>query len=98
MCETVYEEVEIDEEVPSCEDQTETVCFTPPDGVEEVCRDDFVTQVCTLDTVTKTKPVRNTACKTKETARTVCGPQNCPITKSEPVCEDRTKMVHKWAF
>lgn len=60
---STFEDVEIDEEIPNCEDQLETVCFAPPEGGEQICKEEFIKQVCTLETVTTAKTVRNTECK-----------------------------------
>ena len=93
VCETMHEEVMVEEQIPKCEDQLETVCFTPPEGGEEVCNKQFRKQVCTLESVKKTKHVPNTSCRTMERPRTDCGPQHCPVIQAEPVCEEVMKMV-----
>ena len=92
VCETTYEEVKITEQVPKCETEMVNHCFESPESDEKICKD-VAKQVCSLEPVESVKHVPSTECKTMERPTTVCGPQHCPVTKSEPVCEDKMKMV-----
>lgn len=92
VCETLHEEVEVEEEVPVCEDLTEKLCLTPEGETKEICTD-VTKKSCKVEKITKKQFVPNTSCTLMEQPRTVCGPQLCPVKKAEPVCEDRVKMV-----
>lgn len=93
MCETVHEEVEFEEDTPVCEDQEEEICFAPDNDSNKMCTS-VKKKTCSLQKVTKSEMVPNTSCKLMEKPRAVCGPPGCPVTKAEPVCEDRTKLVY----
>ena len=92
VCETLYEEVEYPEEEVNCETESVKRCVRAAEGEEEICQD-FPKQVCKVKSITSVKHVPNTECKKMALPRKVCGPRVCPLVESEPVCEDRTKMV-----
>ena len=93
VCETTYETVEFVEQVPKCETQMKEECLTLTDGSqEEVCQE-IPKQTCEIENVTSEQQVPNTECKTMEHPQTVCGPKLCPLTKGDPVCEKKLKMV-----
>ena len=80
------------EKIPKCKTELVEACFSLPDSNEQVCRD-VPKQDCTIEEVETAKQIPTTECRPVATARTICGPKICPITKKEPVCEDRLKMV-----
>ena len=92
VCETLYEEVKYPEEVVNCKTQSIEKCARVADGEEKKCKE-IPKQVCVVKSITSVKHVPSTECKKMELPRKVCGPRLCPLVESEPVCEDRTKMV-----
>ena len=91
VCETTYDQVQVEEKVPKCELKSEKSCTTLRNGFEKCV--DYPRMACSLETETITKNMPNTTCKILEKPREICGPKPCPMTKMAPVCEDRNKMV-----
>lgn len=75
--------------VTECETVDEEVCFDGPDG-QEVCKT-FPKQQCEVVTRPKTEFVPEVQCKKLQTQ--VCGPEACPLTRTDPVCYDELKEV-----
>lgn len=85
-CETVYFNHEVEDDEPDCTTEKEEVC----DDDGENCVE-YDKQVCQEATVTNTKTVPDTKCRSIPTE--VCGKQDCPIVKGDLECRVRTKYV-----
>ena len=76
--------------VTECNTVDEEVCFIDPDTQQEVCKV-FPKQQCNIVNTTRTEFVPEVKCKKLQTE--VCGPEACPLAKSNPVCYDEVKDV-----
>ena len=76
--------------VTECEMVDEEVCFTDPTTNQEVCKT-FPKQQCEVVEKTKKDFVPEVSCKKLQTQ--ICGPEACPLTRSDPVCYDEVKDV-----
>ena len=78
---------EVEEQVPNCRTEKTTVC-DPPES--DNCKEVRV-QKCEVMDMTSRKVMPMTNCRQVE--KEVCGPEQCPITESEPICHTVTKTV-----
>ena len=76
--------------VTECETVDEEVCFTDPDTEQQKCKS-FPKQQCKVVNKDRTEFVPEVKCKKLMTP--VCGPESCPLTRSEPICSDEVKEV-----
>ena len=87
VCETTYKEFEVEEDVVNCDVTEEYVCAEDDDNK---CMNVPV-KSCTTKKQLTTKVVPSEECNV--VPREVCGPERCPIVKSEPTCITETKFV-----
>ena len=90
VCEKEFHEVEVPEMVTECSTVEEEVCFNNPETNQEVCKS-FPKQKCEVVNRTRKEFVPEVKCKKLMTP--VCGPESCPLTRSEPICSDEVKEV-----
>jgi hypothetical protein len=91
VCETVYHENQVEDDVPDCYTDTQESCSLNEATGEEVCRD-VAKEVCTVNQETNTKMSQETDCNKRP--REVCGPEVCPLTRGENDCNQEVKKVH----
>jgi hypothetical protein len=90
VCETIYNEGQVDDDVPECLTKTENICSRNEATEKEECRD-VTKQVCTVNQETNTKMSKQTDCSKRP--RKVCGADVCPLTRGENVCSQEVKKV-----
>jgi hypothetical protein len=95
VCETIYSESQVDDDIPDCHTDTEEICSKNDATGEKVCRD-VAKEVCTVSQETNTKMSKQTDCNKRP--REVCGPEVCPLTRGENACNQEVKKVYIWTF
>lgn len=90
MCEKEFHEVDVPESVTECKFVDEEVCVNDDVTGQEICKT-FPKQVCEVVEKTRKEFVPEVKCKKLQTE--ICGPEACPLTRSDPVCYDEVKKV-----
>ena len=77
---------EVTEQVPQCEMVESEACDDNGENCKQV-----KAQKCTVMEMQSRKVMPMTNCR--QVTRKVCGPEQCPIKESEPICHTVTKTV-----
>lgn len=91
-CKTNYHEHEVEEDEPDCRIMMIEKCqdVTLGYSTEKQC-DKWPKTVCELNKVTRKRYTPETKCE--KSRREICGPEQCPLTKTQTVCRNETETV-----